>query len=71
MTHEQRDALNAAYGALLEEYTGPTLHGVFNFNRQIALGYLKTSKPEMAAYHVIHAGVPRELVLTVQTLIYG
>lgn len=70
MTEEQRLALCSAYLALIEEYTSPKINGAYN-PHEIALGYIQRSMPEMAVYHVINAGVPREVVITLQTLVLG
>lgn len=61
----------AAYRALLEEYGKPSDKA--GFSRQLdyilALGYIMECKPDFARYHLVHAGVPQDLVLATDALV--
>ena len=37
----------------------------------LASGYISQGNPEHARYHLVHAGVPQEFVLTVDALVIG
>lgn len=59
-----------AYGKLMEEHCTPS-NPVYPRHHDyfLAVQYIRDVKPDHARYHVIHAGVPRDLVLAVDALV--
>ena len=69
----QEEARCAAYKQLMEEYCTKPPKGTFprHVDYFLAVGYIADGKPDMAKYHVIHAGVPVKLVVAVDALVSG
>lgn len=69
----QQQARCVAYTQLMEEHC--TTRGADNsflrHDYMMAIHYIEQGNPEHARYHVIHAGVPRDLVLAVDALVSG
>lgn len=61
----------AAYRSLLEEYGKPPAKAEYprHLDYMLALGYIMECKPDFARYHLIHAGVPKDLVLATDALV--
>ena len=68
----QEEARCEAYTALMKEHCTPSNP---EYPRHVdyflAVGYIRDGKPDMAKYHVIHAGVPVKLVVAVDALVSG